>query len=423
MNITTPCNINDGTHDMATKYYSLCIEPHPLYSTHPSPFDTPPFTCQGLGRGASPGGRALPRHHRAFTAAMSPSRGLASPAGMFSLLLITLVLAAGPGVAHDGLMEPSSAAAGRSRGAAGRRELAQRQAGLSPLLTTARRLAQLLPPGGGTKYAPCTDSTEHTCSGTGGSRAICCNKLNFICGTLTTGGPRCATCPSICPTCLPGRTCLKDHNGCYDCLVPCSDATQCYSHQICAPAHPTVPGTYCRTNPCATGEYWNPCTANGTRCELTANYTPHCLPVIPPCTNDTACDSGEFCANGTCLVHPCTNVTCPTNQRCVKSTNNTAQCVPIGSGATCNPACVIGFACQQQGAGRPWKCVKVHVRRPPRKQVPVRRASVRRNRSQEAAATAAAQQAARQQKKAGRRRRLAGSPAGCHEQPTQGLLL
>ena len=123
----------------------------------------------------------------------------------------------------------------------------------------------------------CTGS-QISCSGSVGS-PTCCAKNGQRCDTDGTGQARCAACASTsCTTeCLPGMACVRDHNGCYDCLQPCSDIEPCASFLVCAPAHPTVPGTYCRTNPCQEGAAWNPCTANSTRCRLTSTYTPQCL--------------------------------------------------------------------------------------------------------------------------------------------------
>ncbi|EFN53501.1 hypothetical protein CHLNCDRAFT_136833 [Chlorella variabilis] len=188
---------------------------------------------------------------------------------------------------------------------------------------------------------------------------------------------------------------------------PCSDIEPCASFLVCAPAHPTVPGTYCRTNPCQEGAAWNPCTANSTRCRLTSTYTPQCLaddvvtcsaeqpcpaglacvgdicgddPCIgvtcpsnkpnctaaadgtyeckPACTDDSVCiPLGEFCGGGRCRKHPCKDVVCPTNHKCIvgNPATYTAKCVQVVASDTCIPACGTGKVCKKVGLN--WQCV------------------------------------------------------------------
>ena len=74
----------------------------------------------------------------------------------------------------------------------------------------------LLAAGSRVKLAPCDESKERTCAAKG--RQICCNKLNFACGTRADNGePRCAMCPQTCTVaCKPGYLCGRDPaDGCF----------------------------------------------------------------------------------------------------------------------------------------------------------------------------------------------------------------
>ena len=119
--------------------------------------------------------------------AMRPGRGAGAAARAAVVVVVLVALA--PPAAHGAQPAPS-------RG--------------PQLPEPLRRLAQAAPPN--VKHAPCDKSKEHTCAGEAqGSRDICCNKNNFVCGIVpATGDPRCATCPQYCIfTCDPALSVCK----------------------------------------------------------------------------------------------------------------------------------------------------------------------------------------------------------------------
>ncbi|KAL4442754.1 hypothetical protein ABPG77_006748 [Micractinium sp. CCAP 211/92] len=98
-----------------------------------------------------------------------------------------------------------------------------------------RALAQAAPSGQTLKYAPCNAAAELTCSGVPSTKAICCNKMNFVCGTRNdTGGPRCVVCPQICSSaCGAGYACDRDPaDGCFKCL-PATCSPGCGAGSSC----------------------------------------------------------------------------------------------------------------------------------------------------------------------------------------------
>ncbi|PSC74134.1 Tryptophan synthase alpha chain [Micractinium conductrix] len=191
-----------------------------------------------------------------------------------------------------------------------------------PLRLHARHLAQLPLPTPIVKLAPCNDAVELTCSG-GAAPSICCNKLNFACGTRSdTGGPRCRVCPQLCVfTCDGAHVCGRDAaDGCFKCLPKTASTTS------------TTGSTTSSTTSTGTGTLGSALACSATR----------------------PCAAGKVCAGGACRPDPCATTTCGAAQKCtvvVAGTTATAKCE-----TACAPACTGTKVCQKV-AGK-WKCVK-----------------------------------------------------------------
>jgi len=79
------------------------------------------------------------------------------------------------------------------------------------------------------------------------------------------------------------------------------------------------------------------CASTGEQCTYDTEFeSMYC--VLPPCTDNSSCASGEECVNGACVMPPCTANSCPNGQVCVneKCINDPGPGPGPGPGPTCS---------------------------------------------------------------------------------------